>query len=80
MRLLDEILTQSSYLDLGSADPIEYVAVSDDTIKALTAEITEEKNINIVSVEDIEAALTMKILIMPTLFGINYRFFKEVKH
>lgn len=80
MRLLDEILTQSSYLDLGSIDPIEYVAVSDDTIKALTAEIMEEKNISAVSIEDIELTLTMKILIMPTLFGIDYRFFKEVKH
>jgi hypothetical protein len=80
MRLLDEILTQSSYLDLGSIDPIEYVAVSDETIRTLTAEIMEEKNVDSASIEDIEATLTLKILIMPTLFGIDYRFFKEVKH
>lgn len=80
MRLLDEILTQSAYLDLSNSDPIEYVAISNETLSVLTEEISFEINAEDVSLQDVEKMLTLKILIIPNFLGIDYRFFKEVKH
>jgi hypothetical protein len=80
MRLIDEILTQSAYLDLSNSDPIEFVAISNETLSVLTEEISYDLNIDDVSLHDIEKMLTLKVLIIPSFLGIDYRFFKEVKH
>ncbi len=87
MRLIDEIVNTSSYLSIGLDDPIEFVGLSNDALDQITKEVIEEiksKNQHKeddfkISMSDIEDALTLKVLVMPGLFGIDYRFLKEVK-
>lgn len=87
MRLIDEIVNTSSYLSIGLDDPIEFVGLSNDALDQITKEVIEEikskdkhKEEDFkISMSDIEDALTLKVLVMPGLFGIDYRFLKEVK-
>lgn len=87
MRLIDEIVNTSSYLSIGLDDPIEFVGLSNDSLDQVTREVIEEiknkknlKEIDFkVSIAEIEEALTLKILIMPGLSGIDYRFLNEIK-
>ena len=78
IRLIDEILTNSSYLDIANIEPIEYVGISPDALNQITKEIGEELDKPRVSSNDIESALTLKYLLIPNLHGVDYRFFKEV--
>lgn len=78
IRLVDEIVANSSYLDQANIDPIEYVGISPSALHKITAEISEELDKQKVSTDDIEASLTLKYLLMPNLRGIDYKFFKEV--
>jgi hypothetical protein len=79
MRLIDEIITQSAYLDYDSNSPIEYVALSMDAYLQISREIFEETDKEEIGDNDIEDFLTMKFVLMPTLISIDYRFLKEIK-
>ena len=87
MRLTDEIVNTSSYLSIGLDDPIEFVGLSNDALDQVTREVIEEIKIKDkskgddfkISMSDIEEALTLKVLVMPALSSIDYRFLKEIK-
>jgi|SanBayMetagenome_1026888.scaffolds.fasta_scaffold51497_2 hypothetical protein len=78
MRLVDEIVNNSAYLDFGM-DQIEYVALSYESLEVIKKEVFEELQKEYLSAEDIDDALAMKHLVMPSMKGIDYRFLKEIK-
>lgn len=78
MRLIDEIVNSSAYLDFGK-DQIEYVALSYEAFNIVKKEVSEELDTGNLSMEDIDKALAMKHLLMPSMYGIDYRFLKEIK-
>ena len=77
--LIEEIILQSSYIESGSVDQIEYVGLSYDAFISVTSEVEEEIDAT-PSERDINNALTLKYFILPGLRGIQYKFFKEIKH
>ncbi len=77
--LIDEIIMQSSYIEAGSVDEIEYVGLSYDAFLKVKKEVEEEIDAT-PSERDIDDALTLKHYILPGLRGIQYKFFKEIKH
>lgn len=79
MRLVDEIVSNSAYLDFGLESQIEYVAVSYDALNVIKKELAEELNKDLVSVDDIDKSLAMRHVIMPSMIGVDYRFFREIK-
>lgn len=79
MRLIDEIITQTAYLDFESSDPIEYVALSMEAHNQIVKEVAEEIDKQYIDDDDLERCLSMKYVLMPSLNSIDYRFLKEVK-
>lgn len=79
MRLIDEIITNSSYHDSRSVDIVDCVGVSEDALEMLVKEVAEEFDKLRVSYADVEDALTLKFFLMPGLFGVDYKFFKELR-
>jgi len=78
IRLIDEIVTNSSYLDSTNVEPVEYVGISSDALSQITKEIGQELDKQRVNNDDIESSLTLKYLLMPNLRGIDYKFFREI--
>ena len=78
MRLVDEIVNNSAYLDFG-LEQIEYVALSYDSLELIKNEVAKEIKKDFPTPEDIDNALAMKHVIYPSLIGIDYKFFKEIK-
>lgn len=79
MRLIDEIITHTAYLDFGSSNPIEYVALSMEAYNQIIKEVAEEIDKQCIDDDDLERCLSMKYVLMPSLRSIDYRFLKEVK-
>lgn len=79
MRLIDEIITNSSYLDAASIDMVDCVGLSEEALTAISAEVREELDNTRISYRDIEDALTLRFFIMPTLSGVDYKFYKELR-
>ncbi len=78
LRLVDEIIQNSSYIESKSVDYIEYVALSSDAYLKIVQEIRDETGEQKVTQEDIDDALTIKTIVLPRLIGIDYKFFKEL--
>jgi len=78
MRLVDEIVNNSAYLDFG-IDQIEYVALSYEALEMIKLEVLDELGEEVIPIDEIDKALAMKHLVMPSLRGIDYRFLKEIK-
>ncbi len=78
MRLVDEIVNNSAYLDFG-IDQIEYVALSYEALEMIKLEVLDELGEEVISIDEIDKALAMKHLVMPSMRGIDYRFLKEIK-
>ena len=78
IRLVDEIITNSSYLDSANVELVEYVGISPDALTQISKEVGNELDKQRVSNDDIESALTLKYLLMPNLRGIDYKFFREI--
>lgn len=79
IKLIDEIILQSSYIDSGNVEPIEYVALSYDAFLSIKEELEEELD-ETVKAHHIDDALTIKHFIIPGLRGVQYKFFREVVH
>ncbi|MCA9748982.1 MAG: hypothetical protein KC414_07740 [Romboutsia sp.] len=70
---------QSSYIESESVDEIEYVGLSYDAFISVKKEVEEEIDAT-PSERDINNALTLRYFILPNLRGVQYKFFKEVRH
>lgn len=79
MRLIDEILTQCSYIDLANSNPIDYVGLSIDCYNKILDEASSELNKKEITSDDLNSLLSVKFVIIPELFSINYIFLKEIK-
>lgn len=79
MRLIDEIITNSSYLDAASIDMVDCVGLSEEALSTISGEVKEELDSVRVTYRDIEDALTLRFFIMPTLSGVDYKFYKELR-
>jgi len=79
MRLIDEIITQTAYLDFDNQNPIEFVALSMEAYNQIIKEVSEEIDKQYIDDDDLEKCLTMKYVLMPSLISIDYRFLKEIK-
>lgn len=79
MRLIDEILTQCSYIDLANSDPIDYVGLSVDCYNKVLDEASLELRKKDITSDDLNKLMSVKFVIIPELFSINYIFLKEVR-
>ena len=77
--LVEEIILQSSYIEAGSVDEIEYVGLSYDAFLMIKQEVEQDLD-KAPTGKDIDDALTIKHFIMPGLRGIQYKFLKEVQN
>lgn len=79
LRLVDEIVQNSSYIDSRNVDYIDCVGLSEDAYAKIVKEIKKELNQEFISHDDIEQALTLKFNLIPNSYGIEYEFYKIIR-
>lgn len=75
-RLVDEVVLASSYIDAGNVDPVDFVGLSHEAYFMIKQELKDE-GFDVSEDSSIDDALTIKHFIIPSLTGINYKFFIE---